>query len=956
MITETSASLVSLLLPLALAQPLQPPAGSLPQEQAPAVEAGAFEPIRFGDPEGVYDIPLIDDETLDPELPSPGAMLGRPLGSWLASPEEIGAAFRAWGATSPRLIVEEHGRTYEGRVLLHAVVGSERNIARLDELEADLARLSDPRGLSEPDERALLARTPAVAWLGYSIHGDETSGSDAALAVAHWLIASRSEEVTRLLDRVLVVIHPCMNPDGRARFISQLTSGASYAPNLDNGSMHRGRWPYGRTNHYLFDMNRDWMAGITPETRARWSVLRRWRPHLFIDGHEMSGLDTFLFYPQAEPRHPSIAPAVFEWQKRFADDCAHAFDARGWGYYTREWADAWYPAYSDAWGSLNGAIGMLYEQGGVGGQPLQRESGEIVSYKEAVHGQVVASQANLRTLARVQRELMQDYVARRRESVDPARDGALRAYAIEPGRHPEREEGLVATLLAQGVEVWRTQQAVQLAGAISTLGVEHEEHTLPPGTLVVPSLQPQSRLVHAYLELDPRMSEAVVLEERRLLETEGRSRLYDVTAWDLGRSSDLTAWWGTLSASPSEGEAWTLLEDARGTRVGTVDDSLLSSGVEAYAYAVEGRADSAVRFAAQALERGLAVHMSDRSFRAAGAEYGTGSLILRRHENQAPRHASTRSWHERVAAAAAASGARVVALETGRSPDEGPDLGGGHFHLLSRPRVALLSNEPVSATAFGHIWQLLDDGLRIPVSVVDIQRLGDVDLRRFNVFIVPSGSVTGELRAHVEALDTWVRAGGTLVACGSSAAAMTSAVLGLSSVTRLRDAPEEAEDYRRVARRELRGRSVTVDFDALWGLPAGGEQESAGSSDESGGEDDSSGESEATRRDAWQRRFRPAGVFLRAYTNPEHWLTAGCGEQMPVFMSGSSALLARDPVVTPVRLAPLEELRLGGLLWPEAAARLADTAGATTESHGSGQVVRFAAPPAFRGVMRGVNP
>ena len=212
----------------------------------------------------------------------------------------------------------------------------------------------------------------------------------------------------------------------------------------------RGRWPYGRTNHYLFDMNRDWMVGVAPETRGRWKVLLEWRPHLFIDAHEMSGMDTYLFYPQSHPRHPAIDPAIFEWQGRFAADCAHDFDRHGWGYYTREWADAWYPAYSDAWGSLNGAVGMLYEQGRVGGQPLMRASGEVVSYRESVHGQVVASLANLRTLARDRDALLADYLANRSRNVDPAGEAAARAYLIDPRRQPRACRAVGRYLVAAG--------------------------------------------------------------------------------------------------------------------------------------------------------------------------------------------------------------------------------------------------------------------------------------------------------------------------------------------------------------------------------------------------------------------------------------------------------------------------------------------------------------------------
>jgi hypothetical protein len=267
-----------------------------------SAQQSGFRPLRFGDPENAgYDVPYFPGAHDEENVPSPDAVLGAPHGSRMAHHTEVLECFRVWSEASPRLLLFEHGRTHEGRALVHAVISSPENLARLEEIRADHARLADPRGLGDGEAREILARTPPVAWMGYSIHGDEVSGADAAVALSWHLIASTEADVARLLERIVVVVDPMQNPDGRERIVGMVEQSAGQTLSLDYASMHRGRWPYGRGNHYLFDMNRDWMAGTQPETRARWRAIDGFHPQLLVDAHEMGPDETYLFYPQAEP-------------------------------------------------------------------------------------------------------------------------------------------------------------------------------------------------------------------------------------------------------------------------------------------------------------------------------------------------------------------------------------------------------------------------------------------------------------------------------------------------------------------------------------------------------------------------------------------------------------------------------------------------------------------------------
>ncbi|MEE8466968.1 MAG: M14 family zinc carboxypeptidase, partial [Planctomycetota bacterium] len=652
--------------------------------------AEPFEPIRFGDDAAhTYPHRLLPGSDYDPSFPTPDALLGQPWGSRLASHDEILAALTTWAEASPRATLARYGQTFEGRPLVRLVITSAENQARLREIQDGLLTLSDPRGLSESDGRRLVEGSPAMAWMGYSIHGDETSGADCAPLLAYHLIACRDADVSALLNDVVVVLDPCLNPDGRERIRAMTRWNSGYQGNLDGASLHRGRWPHGRGNHYLFDMNRDWMAGVCPETRGRWSVLREFKPQLFVDAHEMAADDTFLFYPQSKPHNPQLSQKIIEWQGRLADDVARAFDERGWAYYTREWADAWYPGYSDAWGSLNGAIGMLYEQAGLGGQALRRASGRVVTYRESVHHQLVASLSNLASLAANRAAILADYLDQRRHSVDATRPGAERAFAFQD-THPDRTRRFLESMLGQDIEVWRTDGESQAQQVVRANGERSASETLPAGTYLIPSLQPQARLVHAYLDFDPRIDEETVLDERERLERGQRSRLYDVTAWDLARQLDLDALWCTPADGPR-------------TRVQNVPAApgrvRAPAGARPYAWAVDAADDRCLAFAARALDLGLQVHAADREFQFSVTEdgqqrtleLGRGSLLLRRHENP-------EDVDELLERAALASGVQVWATGTGRATGEDPDLGGQHFQLLARPRVALLSGNPVSSS------------------------------------------------------------------------------------------------------------------------------------------------------------------------------------------------------------------------------------------------------------------
>jgi hypothetical protein len=921
--------------------------------QSSAAPGGGQAGIRFGDPvELAYDAPFFAGAHYDPDVPSPDAILGQAHGSRLSRHDEIVACFRALGVASPRVVVETYGHTHEGRELVYAVITSPANHARLDAILADHACLYDPRGLA--DAEAVLARTVPIAWMGYSIHGDELSGSDAAVALGYHLAASTDADVAKLLDDLVVVVDPCENPDGRQRILTMVEQAAGYTPNLDYASMQRGRWPYGRGNHYLFDLNRDWMAGTQPETRARWAAVARFHPQLFVDAHEMGSLDTFLTYPQERPWNLDFPAQHGRWQTVFAADVAAAFDAQGWSYYTREWADGWAPFYTDAWASLTGAVGILYEQASTSGFPLRRASGELLTYRESVHHQATASLANLRTLAARGSEILANYLANQRVNVAADTPGNDRAFVLVPGANAGRERELLAALLDQKIEVLRADAAFSGAGAESVLGPRADAHEFPAGALIVPARQPRAQLVKAFLAFDPRLDAAALRAEREELEQAGATKIYDLTAWSLPHALALDAWWcdaPDVAATPVE-------------RVSLPEAGRPGEDGDAVAWVVGAGDDGALVFAARALEGGVQVHAADRAFTlgprdtGVGRAFPRGSFLVRRREN--PR--SEGELERLLAEAAAAGGVELVRAGTSRSPDDGPDLGGGHFRLLARPRVAMLANSPVAYDTYGHLWHQLDRVLGVPFSLLDAQAFSSADLRRYNVLIVPpgAGAFVGE---HAEELGRWAADGGTLLAIGDSAGAATGAEL--SKVKLRRDALEHLNDHASAVARERAAFAVEIDEALVWDGPAAEPPGDAADAAEEGAEHakpdaEKAADAPTAEDDARARIFAPYGVALRAELNPRAWITAGVSPlepavagaplarvEIPVFFSGDRVFLAADGVA--VRLAPAPKLRLGGLVWPEARARIADSAWLTVEPKGRGQVILFACMPAYRG-------
>jgi hypothetical protein len=932
----------------------------------------------------VYDRPFFPGAHYDPAVPTVEDILGFALGDRFTSAAEIEACLMAWDEVSPRTQLVEYARTYEGRPLYYLVVSTPANLARLEEIKAGMARLADPRGLADAEAQRLLASLPAVGWFSYCIHGNETSGSDAALAVCYHLTAAVDREVTKMLDDLVVIIDPLMNPDGHERFFKQTQENRGRAPNVDDQSLlHRGYWPSGRMNHYLFDLNRDWIFCAHPETRGRVREIGQWRPLLVVDGHEMGPLNTYLFSPPRDPVNPNYPRRRWHWAGVFAADQAAAFDANGWLYYTGEWADDWYAGYS-SWAAFRGSVHILYEQARVAENAVRRPEGTLLTYREAVHHQITSSMANLRTLHAHAGELLAEFLAERQRAVGGDGPYAGRTFAIPPQDNGVRLRKFLDLMMLQGIEVYTMDKGFTAREAVDQLGRTRRDLALPAGTLLVPNRQPEAPLVAAMLEFDPHMSQETLQREREELLRGNESRMYDVTAWNITMLYGLRAF--TL---PME-----LPQSARLCAAPPAAPILpLPSAESIVAFAFDGKDDRSLAAAARLLERGAQVRVADRDFTLAGHDCARGTALVTRIDNTRP----GLDLAGLVGEVARNIDLAPLPIVSGLGEGDLPDLGGEHFRLLAAPRVALLARGGISAYDYGAIWYMLDQELGIRHSHLDEQRLTGMDLRRYNVLVLPD-RFYGELPAEaLKAIRTWVETGGTLIAIGSSAESIAKDEPQISQVRLLPDVLDRLDLYELQVLREWQvATGQAPPPSAVWSHTASPQLNWPWPEETK--KDNGPGKpkpEELRKRDDWLKIFMPQGAFLATRADPKHWLTFGCIDGTPLLVGSAvgntAVLMAAAGVEAPIRLglftpvaatdtratgkaaskteqdrpprigwAPLPDgyelrLRMSGLLWPEAVHRLANAAYVTREKVGRGQVILFAAPPAFRGAALGAR-
>ena len=893
---------------------------------------------------------ILDDNYID-SVDHPNKFLDFDYATRVATPEQITSALISWASQSDRLKVIEYARSHENRPLHAVFISSPKNLNNLNSIKDNISQLADARITNDRKAKTLINELPAVAWMAYSIHGNETSGADAALGVIYHLIASKDDDILELLDNMVIIVDPVMNPDGRARFAKNLEQYRGTAPNYDDQSLiHTGDWPFGRTNHYYYDLNRDWVYLTQPETQGRVALINEWKPQILVDAHEMGAQDTFMTGPAREPINKNLDYDLIKWGNVFAKDQGNEFDRRNWRFYTGEWHEDLYPGYS-FYVSFRGTLGILYEQSRMAEDGVRRPEGTIQSYKESVHHQFVSTMINLDTLKNNSKSMYEDYWDGRKYNVSSTSKYSNRSYVILATDNNGRTNALAEKLKAQDIEIYKNEKPIKVSNALKQNGITVSEYTIPSGSMIIPNNQPEAPLISAILEFDAEIDDEVLIEEKQKRIKNGSSIMYDTTAFNFTMMFGLPA--------------ITVPQDLKANLTNwTPSPETIEINKDAVIWAVDGKDDRSVAFAARLLEQNVQVRIIDKNSTLSGHDLSRGSVAVIAMDNP-----TYNNLHEIIKTVATDLNISVVSIESGFGPKELPDWGGRHFRLLKKPQIAILSHSGFSSYDVGVSWWSLDHHLGIRHSQLNSSLTGYGDLRRYNTIILPSGNPDLSDYAKNMLLD-WVKQGGTLIANNRSTRSIISSD-GMSSVKNLNTTFDKSKSYNIDLMREIYSLEDNIDI-----TDANANKVDTEITYPWETSDVTYTKEQLEMRDKWQSTLMPSGAIVSARADSENWLTFGAEDVVPVLYGNYPILMTGGNSSAALRIGELISnkdsetktinwsqipsgydlnVRMSGLVWPEASQRIANSAYLTSEKVGKGQIILFSGEPNFRGSARGTN-
>jgi hypothetical protein len=862
----------------------------------------------------------------DPGVPTAQKVLGYDFGERIASHADIVKYFTALAAAEPaRVRIFEYGKTWEGRELIYAVIGSEANLRRLPQIRAAMQKLHDPRKTSAAEAQKLIQDLPSILWLAYGVHGNEISSPDAAMVTAYHLLAARNDKmVADILANTLTIVDPLQNPDGRNRFVHNFEVNLGLEPDANPlAAEHSEAWPGARTNHYSFDLNRDWVGFTQPETIGHVKVLQEWYPQVFIDLHEMGTDATYYFTPEADPYNPFLTKEQHDDLYWFGKNNAKYFDLFGFRYFTREEYDAFYPGYGASWPFYLGGLAMTYENGSTRGLVVRRGDDTTITFRETVRRHFVTSVASCEVAANNRQKLLDMFYRYQATALKQAEaGGSTREYILPRRGDTSAVDKLVQLLVLQGVEVDRPVAPFSADGK-----------GYPAGSYIVPLAQPEARLVEDLLAPQVSMDDKFLTEEERRRKLRQRSEIYDVTAWSVPLQFNVEC-----IASNTHTEGRVELVKLGAAPAGYVE------GKASVAYLVPWGTAASARLLAGALRAGLRVFSTDKKFTQNGRVYPDGTLIVMVKDNPP-------NLLETLRKLATGTGAEVVATDTSWV-DDGPNFGSERVVYMKPPAIAIAWDRPTNATSAGETRFVLERQFGYPTTVIRTQQLATADLSRFQVIILPEAG--GEGYADVlgggaaRRLRDWVQGGGTLIGIGSVLSYLGSN--GFLAISR-ENAPAPAAPANAGAGRGGRG-----------GVAAGGEASTQ--AEGRGGSGAVPGQLFATENDMekatqpdTQAPWPAHGFLARAKVNPDHWITAGVPETVYTLVSGSSIYTPEkaNRGVNAVYFAAADQVMASGYSWEEFRKQLAFKPLVVVERSGRGNVIGFTANPNYRATLDGMN-
>jgi Zinc carboxypeptidase len=899
-------------------------------------------------------------------VPRPQQILRFDVGDFHTTYAQMEKVIEAIAKAAPeRVRIFDIGETGEHRMMHVIAISSPENIARLDEIKSNNARLTDPRKTSAADASQIAQNNPIIAWMAYTIHGNESASFETMMQVVYQLAASDEPATLDILKNCVTLIIPGENPDGHERFVTWYNSVAT--GNADKNAIeHREPWSiYGRLNHFRFDLNRDNIAGTQTETKNLQRAFFDWNPQISADLHGQPS--QYFFPPDALPINPNLPqPVTNKWLDVFGRANAANFDAQKWDYYVRDIFDLFYAGYWDSFPALNGATAMTYETDGGGFKGLRwtRDDGSIVTLRSAIAKHFVTSMTTLETAAKNRAARLQDYYDYRKGAMDEARGEKMKRIIIDPAADRLKAADLIENLRRMRVEVSVANSSFSSASShdYETKNSSAAQHTFPAGSYIIDLNQPQKRIIRALVEQETPQDKAFVDDNMgrfRRNEMRGKSQskedygFYDITAWSLPLAFGLDTYW---------------TEDAAAVGSTPVTDESLSAirrgsapSRAQIAYLIPYDSDAAGALALRLLKEGFRVSASTKPLNAGGRNWKRGTFVVRVTRNP-------ESVHEAVARLSRETGANVFAANSGFTEEGDNGVGGESVVSLQMPKIAIVADEVVDQTSYGSIWWTLDRyGIEFtPMTLSSIKNGG---LKGYTVLIMPDGSAgrySGALgTGGLATLKEWISGGGTLItARGASVFAAlkdvgltTSKLVGSDEDEDKNKTPEDQDPDKR---KEAEGKPSPSPTPKARKSPL---------------PEPSPTPDTLTDKQDWRAPGLPPiaspssnagkvpeaipGAIMRATVDRTTYLTYGVEQNnLPVLLStGYFFRLSKEGTNAIVfDRRPSRPLTISGFTWEGNTERLLrGTAYVIDEPTGSGHVVLFADDPFFRGIFRSVT-
>ncbi|MFZ1528658.1 MAG: M14 metallopeptidase family protein [Ferruginibacter sp.] len=670
------------------------------------------------------------------QLKSPEAFLGYAIGSRYTPHYQLVNYFKHVADAVPAMVnLQQYGETNEHRPLYLAFISSEKNMGELENIRKNNLRLAN----LALDRMAPSENAPALVWLSYNVHGNETSSSEAAMLTLYALADPQNAQTKTWLQNTVVIIDPCLNPDGRDRYVNwfNTTVGKNYNPALQ-AREHDEPWPGGRTNHYNFDLNRDWAWQTQVESSQRIAQYLQWMPQVHVDFHEQGVNQPYYFAPAAQPYHEVITKFQRDFQVQIGKNHAYYFDKNGWLFFTKEIFDLLYPSYGDTYPIYSGSIGMTYEQAGGprGGLGAVTDEGDTLTlFDRATHhhttglSTIEVSSNNAGQLVKEFRKFFNDAAA--------GNIGQYKSYIIKYNENDEqRLRSLMNLLDKNGIRYG--------SGSGSASGLNYhtkkiESFSINSNDIVISAAQPRAAMVKVLFEPDVKLVD---------------SATYDITAWAMPYVYGLQAYASTARVNTAAGATGNFTNNSAG---------------ESYGYVIKWQGTASAAAAAQLMQKDIKLRYAEAAFEANGQRFGAGSIIILKGSNE-------KKWGSlwnTVAEICNNNKVKMYPVNSGMV-DKGYDFGSAYVHPLKAPRVVLMTGPGISSYAAGEIWNFFDNELKYTISLVNAEDFGSLHLNDIDVLIMPDGryKFLGD-KDDAKKLEDWIRNGGRVVALESAVAQLS---------------------------------------------------------------------------------------------------------------------------------------------------------------------------------------